>query len=227
MAIPVVVSRIQNRRGTQDQFNGPAGIYPLGYNGVGGFNPPGTGPVGFTSAAYPNVLLPGELAFCTDSRRVYLGNINGEFVELSAVSGDNTYQPSVWVLPPSATYTPVTKTLPGPVTVTLEYYATPYFSIKYDVTDSLAADWNTTGTNYARNGELRITAVGNFAPIPNPPFPDTVPVSLVDTCSEVNLTAYSLQFSAQYNFTNIEILYKHNFPGSLTFSTSTISWVPF
>lgn len=222
MTTPVVVSRIQNRRGTQAQFDN---LYPPTYTGVGGFNPPGTGPAGYNSTAYPNTLLPGELALCTDSRRIFVGNLNGEYEEVRTAPGsDITFAPVIWTLAPSVGYIPITRTLPGPTTVTLEYEATPFFSILYSVTDSVAPDWNTVGTSFSRNAELKITAVTDFAPIPNPPFPDIVSVSMVDDGSEVNLTAFELHFRAQYNGSRIELLYKHNFPGSLTFGTGTISW---
>jgi len=72
MASPVTVSRIQNRRGTQAQFNA---LYPPGYTG--------TGPVNIN--LYPNILMPGELALCTDTRRVFLGNLSGEYIELATI----------------------------------------------------------------------------------------------------------------------------------------------
>ena len=75
MASPVVVSRIQNRRGTQVQFDA---LYPVGYTGIGGY---GSLP-GFNVTNFPDVLLPGELAFCTDTRRLFIGNINGEYTEV-------------------------------------------------------------------------------------------------------------------------------------------------
>jgi hypothetical protein len=233
MSSPVVVSRIQNRRGTQDQFNGhvyspsgPNSVYPIGYTGVGGY---GSFPT-FNSSNYPNVLLPGELALCTDSRKIFMGNLNGEYVEVEIVLGDGLFlHPSVWELPPSGSFVPITRLLPFPVT--LEYDATPFLNVLYDVTDdTLTPDWNTVGTNFSKNGELKITAVAYFSPnIPNPnPFlPDTTPVELTDTGTDINLVQPSdIQFIAQYNGPKIEILYKHDFPGSLTFSTSTIRWIP-
>lgn len=66
---PVVVSRIQNRRGTQADFDN---LYPPGYTGTGG-------------AIGPDILQPGELALCTDTRRVFIGNINGEYIELATL----------------------------------------------------------------------------------------------------------------------------------------------
>lgn len=77
---PVTVTRIQNRRGTYSQF---LNLYPVGYSGVGGFN----SIPGYTAAAYPNVLQPGELALCTDNRKMFMGNLNGEYIEVGAGTG--------------------------------------------------------------------------------------------------------------------------------------------
>lgn len=77
---PVTVTRIQNRRGTYSQF---LALYPVGYNGVGGFN----SIPGYTATTYPNVLQPGELALCTDNRKMFMGNLNGEYIEVGAGSG--------------------------------------------------------------------------------------------------------------------------------------------
>jgi hypothetical protein len=77
---PVTVSRIQNRRGTQVQFEA---LYPSGYTGTGGYgNPPS-----FTPAAYPNVLLPGELALCEDTLKIYIGLHDGKYFQLGTSSG--------------------------------------------------------------------------------------------------------------------------------------------
>ena len=223
MASPVVVSRIQNRRGTQDQFNGLTGIYPNGYDGIGGYNPPGTGPVGYTSSTYPNVLMPGELALCTDSGRVFMGSVNGTYIEITKpiipISNNITLQPLTLVLIPVAIPT---------VIPALSYAATPFFSLLYDITDNLNPDWNLPGTNFSKNGEIQITGVlPAFPPIPNPPFSPIVPVTLSDTGIEVNTTAFDITFTAQYSGINIEIMYTHNFPGSLIFNTSSIIWLPF
>lgn len=77
---PVTVTRIQNRRGTYSQF---LALYPTGYTGVGGYG----SMIGYTSATYPNVLQPGELALCTDNRKMFMGNLNGEYIEVGAGSG--------------------------------------------------------------------------------------------------------------------------------------------
>jgi len=135
MASPVVVSRIQNRRGTQAQFNA---LYPFGYNGIGGAD----------INLYPNILLQGELALCTDTRRVFIGNINGEYIELQTVL--DGLPPVMVSLPPVAVFTVIPQ---------LTYPATPFFNIAYDITDVGGPDWDAVGTQYSRNGELQITAV--------------------------------------------------------------------
>jgi len=211
MATPVVVSRIQNRRGTQSQFDN---LYPPGYTGTGGFNPPGSGPIGYTEAAFPNVLRPGELALATDTRRMFMGNLNGEYIEVGAGGGGSlSFTPLVIVLPPAATFTAIPA---------LEYDPTPFFTLFYDITDSLLANWNTVGTNFSRNGEMKITAtVDNVAP--------PVRAMLADVSAEVNLSSpLDISFIADYNVasTKIEILYKHNFATSLTFATTALNWVP-
>ena len=203
MSSPVVVSRIQNRRGTQAQFTA---LYPAGYNGIGGAD----------ILTWPNILLPGELALCTDTRKIFMGNLNGEYVQLAEMVGDGQFlTPIEWILPPSAVWTPVTRTIPGPVTVSLEYSKTPFLSILYGITDNVAADWNLLGTNFSKNGELVITAVSTSA-------------TLVDTGTAVNLTPlFDINFKAQFDTTNIQISYMHNFPGSLKLSTNSIVWLPF
>ncbi len=206
MSSPVTVTRIQNRRGLQTQFEA---LYPPGYtappfNGTGGF---GSIP-GYTLAAYPDVLLPGELAFCTDSRRMFLGNINGEYVEIALTGGDpGTLNPITSVLAPAAVFT----TIPE---LSLTPGKTPFFKVEYSLTDSPNPDWNTVGTNFARNGELEITAVTSIP-------------TLTDTSTEINLTAFNVSFQAVFAGGNIEIQYMHDFAGPLTFNTSTIKWSAF
>jgi hypothetical protein len=202
MATPVVVSRIQNRRGTQTQFDN---LYPPGYTGTGGVD----------INVWPNILLPGELALATDTRRVFLGNLNGEYIELTNSSlTDIALLPLVLVLPPAAVFTAIPQ---------LEIDPTPFFTLFYDITNSLNPDWNTVGATFSRNGEMKITAtVDNILP------PDRA--TLTDTSTEINLEVPDdISFVAQYNLasTKIEILYKHDFAGSLTFSTSSLHWLPF
>lgn len=215
MASPVVVTRIQNRRGTQVQFDG---LYPPGYNGIGGFG----SIVGYNLTNFPEVLLSGELALCTDSRRMFLGNINGEYIELEISGGGGSLTPLTSVLPPVGVFT----TIPA-----LTYNATPFFKIVYDVTDNPAADWNTVGTTFSRNATLEITATAPFVPVPAmPPFPALTPVTLSDNGTEINtVLPNGLSFQAVYNGgnTQIEIQYMHNFAGNLTLNTSTIHWSTF
>ena len=277
MTSPVVVSRIQNRRGTQAQFNA---LYPSGYNGVGGVD----------ILVYPNILLPGELALCTDSRKVFLGNLSGEYVELAEMSASGeVLAPLTWTLNPSLSFTAI----PG-----LDFDTTPFFQIVYSITDSAAPDWNTIGTNFSKNGQLDITAAAYRDPVANTAsgnavlFLDTlgsisltssgnyytfIPhvyitgvgadaaahaimsgstvatfvvdnpgsgytiaptisidppefTTLYDEGIEINfVTPSEIHFKAEYNLTQskIEILYMHDFPGPLTFSTSTVRWLPF
>lgn len=220
MTNPVVVSVIQNRRGTQAQFDA---LYPPGYIGIGGFN----SIPGFTPVNFPNTIPAGQVALCTDTRRIFIGNINGEYVEMAMVA-----------LPPPVTeilLTPLTLQLAPVGTFTLipelTYQATPFTKILYDLTDSVLPDWNVVGTNFSRNGQLEITAVANFVPAaPIPPYPPITPVTLSDTGTDINLVSpNNIQFIAQYDFpaTNIEIFYMHDFAGPLTFSTGSIKWLPF
>lgn len=216
MSTPVVVTRIQNRRGTQAQFNA---LYPVGYNGIGGFG----SIVGYNITNFPNVLLPGELALATDSRNMYLGNVNGEFIQLGAGGGGGgAPTPLTIALPPAASFTTISA---------LTYSATPYFSIIYDITDNTGPDWDSTGTTFSRNGVLQLTATSYFVPAsPTPPFPAITPVTLTDSGTEINtVLPNSIEFQAIYDsgHTQIEIQYTHNFSGTLTFNTSTINWAPF
>jgi hypothetical protein len=217
MSAPVVVSRIQNRRGTQTQFNA---LYPPGYAGVGGY---GSIP-GFNSTNFPNVLMPGELALVTDTRRSFIGNLNGEYIELAELTaGGEFLEPLVIPLPPAALWTIITP-------LTIELTASPFNNILYSITDNPSPNWDSVGTNFSRNGELQITSTVPFAPILNPPFPPITPVTLTDTGTEINtVLPNSISFMAQYNITNtqIEILYMHDFAGPLTFSTNTVKWIPF
>jgi len=283
MASPVVVSRIQNRRGTQDQFDSlypgaytsavgassvgavvtvtdTTGVYENGLvsviSGTGEFAPGTTvlsidsatqftvsavptialsgaevyipvydGTGGLNLVDYPSVLLPGEIALCTDTRNVYIGNIGGEYVLFNGGSGSDlsALPPLVISLPPAVTYTVIPE---------LTLQATPFFNLLYDVTDSVSPDWNDiNGTSFARNGQLKITAVQDFAPVPNSPYPDITSATLVDDSVEIkNPADYTLEdisFIAEINGSDVEISYKHDFPVSLTFSSTTIRWQPF
>ena len=206
---PVVVSRIQNRRGIQSQF---LALYPEGYTGVGGFgsgsyNPP------FNIENYPSVLMPGELALCTDSRNLYIGNINGEYVIIGTVGSGvslNTLVPKEISLGPVTTFT---------VIPALTYLATPFTTFLYSITDSISANQNIVGTTFSKNGQLQITAIVASE--------SSSPVTLTDVGTEVNVTPYTISFKALYGSNNhIDIYYKHNFPGALSFNTTDIKWIP-
>ena len=206
---PVVVSRIQNRRGLQQQFDGyaysapgPNSLYPAGYSGIGGYNSYST----FTEANYPNVLMPGEIAFCTDSRRIFIGNINGEYTEISSNTGPSVsssleLSPVVISLTTSPTWTPVLSSMTIPIT--------PFFNILYSVVNGFPG---TVGTTFSRNGELQITAT-------------TTEATLVDTGVEINATGCFINFKVEVVDTDVQLYYMHNFPGALTFSTGTIIWL--
>jgi len=205
MASPVVVSRIQNRRGLQAQF---AALYPPGYNGIGGYG----SIIGFNATNFPNVLMPGELALCTDTRRMFMGNLNAEFIELAIESG-LALDPLVIQLPPVGIFT---------VIPAFTYPATPFFTLLYDLTDDLSPDQNIPGTDFSRNGSLQITAVKYVAAPPA--------ATLTDSGTEINNASPStISFIAEYDFTQtlIEIKYMHDFPGNLTLSSTSLIWLPF
>lgn len=192
MATPVVVSRIQNRRGTQDQFDSLYTSYP------------GTG---------PNILQPGEIALCTDTHRIFIGNLNGTYDELgTASSNDIILQPLIKQLAPAASYTIIPE---------LSILPTAFHNYLYSISDATNLDAGTIGATFSRNGELKVTAVVNFTATP-----PAGPVSVVDQSVSVNTTVYDVSFIAEYNGTQtgIDIKYKHNFPGNLVLCTSSIQW---
>ena len=206
MSSPVTVSRIQNRRGLQSQFNGldPNKIYPTGYNGAA----PGYGtPPDYNATTYPNVLQPGEIAFCLDTGNVYIGGDNGTFVHVNAPAVPSAFlDPFVIQLLPVSNYT----TIPW-----LTYQPTPLMNIIYDVVDSGSNLPNVTGVTFSRSGTLSVTVL-----------PGTSAATLNDVSSELNNSGIVLLFQAVYVAGNVEIQYYHNSSSTLTFSTSTIRWNP-
>lgn len=286
MTTPTIVTRIQNRRGTQAQFDS---LYPTSYTsapgatsvgeiitiadttglyvnaipkvtaGIGQFAP-GTyivsvdsptefvvnippvvplsggatvvsvekynGVGGVLIAEYPNILLPGEFALCTDTRQLYLGNINGEYITVqgSASSVDLVLSPVVVVLPPSGVYADIDG---------IKFDVTPFRTLYYSVSDSLDPDWNTVGSLFSQNGELKVTAIDAASPPPpdpGPPYPTPTNVNLTDTSTAVNSSGpYNISFKAIHTDlgASIQIQYMHDFPGDLTFSTGSLIWLPF
>jgi len=179
----VVVSRIQNRRGTQAEFD---------------------------ALASPK-LQPGEIGLITDTQIVYIGNEFGELLELyPQVNITNLiFTPLVIALVPETDPTVITA---------LSFTPTPFLDILYSVTNATSDIINTVGITFAQNGTLSITAVA-------PTIAQSV--LLNDTNVSLNQTIYSINFTAQYSDDSsvIQVLYNHNFPGTLYFNTGTIQWV--
>lgn len=281
---PVIVSRIQNRRGTQSQFDN---LYPGEYisspgaqstmnvvtvtstdglfvgrpvyvkAGIGQFadgtkvisidsgtqftvdldpaiplsgtdaivySPKYSGQGGATG---PDILQPGEIGLCTDTRRVFIGNLNGEYVELTDVPtvSDIVILPVIVQLDPSPdAFVPIPA---------LTHTVTPFLTFVYSIVDQMTSNPNTVGNKFSRNGEMKITAI--VAPSTIPPHP----VTLTDTSTEINTSDLipsatppytpiqpDIQFIADYDTTgSIRISYMHNFPTPLTLSTSTTVWI--
>lgn len=206
MSLPVIVSRLQNRRGTQSEFDS---LYPEGYTGSGGVD----------INQYPGILLPGELALCTDSRSIYMGNLDGEYIQLQHGIDEIELLPVASTLYPTDVFTEIPA---------LSFAPTSFFNIDYSITDSDNLNWNTPGVFFAKNGSLQITSVvqtiyslGNSS--------DASIAVLTDIGTEINQLDKSISFIAQVNSTGnrINILYKHNFSTNLILQTATKKWVPF
>lgn len=198
---PVVVTRIQNRRGTQTQFEA---LYPAGYAGVGGYGDPNF--PGFDESNYPNVLLAGEIALITDSRRVFVGNTNGEYLELQSSSSDSNIE----ILPLTI---PLVNTAGNYVVIPqLDISATPFLQILYSVSDSGSTDPNAIGADFSASGTMMVTSIANSA-------------GLTNNMTEINVNGGLLTFIAVYESGNIRIKYKHDFPTTLYLSVGTIRWI--
>jgi hypothetical protein len=140
-----------------------------------------------------------------------MGNISGEYVEISGQSLENlTLLPLTIALPPAATFTVIPE---------LTFKATPFFNIIYSITDDLSLNRNTPGTNFSRSGSLQVTSI-KYVVTP-------AAATLTDMSSEINDTPYTITFMAEYDVTetDIEIKYTHDFPDDLTFSSSSLVWV--
>lgn len=194
---PVIVSRIQNRRGTQAEFDS---LYPPGYKGVGG-------------ATGNKVLQPGEIGLCLDSRRVFIGTLNGEYIEFGQGAGTGgggtgtfSFEPLTLSLAPSSSFIAIPA---------LSLSTTPFFNIFYSAADS-ATTLGAVGNNYARNGTLTITATKSNA-------------TLTDNYTSITDNQYELDFIAELssNGADIQVKYRHNFPSALTLTTGTMAWAAF
>ena len=122
-----LITRFTNRRGTQAEFDS---LYPPGYKGVGGVN----------LKEYPDVLAQGEIGLCTDTARVFLGTLNGEYIELDSAGIDKVHQlmirPLSVILPPSSGFARIPH---------LDSIYTSMLIIKYSITDNTAPRWTEPG----------------------------------------------------------------------------------
>lgn len=145
MPTPVTVSRIQHRRGTQSQFDA---LYPPGYNGTGAIS----------MAQYPNILKPGEMALCTDTRRLFVGNEDGSYLEICVDCAEEQFwngefEPLCLILPPSDEYTVIPE---------LTVNSTPFYNIIYSIVNYVSQNPNVPGTFFSKNGTLQITCKKNI-----------------------------------------------------------------
>lgn len=135
MSTPVVVSRIQNRRGIQSDFNA---LYPDGFDGSA------SSPY-FADVDPQRALQPGELALCYDTNRLFMGSSpRGTYFEIISggdpvpleISLQDNFALGVW----------------SPISG-LEFTATPFLTIYYSI--------QTSDNAFSKNGELIITSVGD------------------------------------------------------------------
>lgn len=192
------ITRFTNRKGTQAQFNA---LYPLRYDGVGGVD----------LEKFPNVLAQGEIGLCTDTNRAFMGNINGEYIELatdSAITDRVLLLPFVKYLLPTSTFKPI----PG-----LTFKAAPLINLEYSVFDSAGYDWTRPGLEYTKNGKITITCIDGV-------------VTLMDTAVEESPDYnYDIYFNTVYDNSGsiCSVLYRHNYNTTLLFSTHSTQWAPF
>lgn len=130
MANEVVVSRIQNRRGTQAEFD-----------------------------ALPNPKLqPGEIGLITDTDRVFIGNADGTLLELTVSSSAGiNFTPIISTLVP--TYSDVHIPPPSDswtIIPVLDFAPTDFLNILYSATENTPDESIPPG--FSKNGELTITS---------------------------------------------------------------------
>lgn len=198
MAVSQYITRFTNRKGTQAQFDA---LYPRQYNGVGGVD----------LARYPNVLAQGEIGLCTDTCRVFMGTLNGEYIELEAdraTTSQVQLQPFVRYLIPSNTFRPI----PG-----FSFRSVPLMNIEYSVSDSSSSDWTRPGKEYTKNGKLTVSSIdGNVTHLD----------SAVETSPNYN---YDIYFKVVTDSSGLActMFYRHNYKATLTFSSQSTQWAPF
>lgn len=197
---PVIVSRIQNRRGTQAEFNA---LYPPGYSGVGG-------------ATGTKILQPGEIGLTTDTRRVFIGNLNGEYIELTGAGGGGggiNFTPVVASLPTTSVFTEVPE---------LSYSATSLFNITYSVTNAGDSQPGSPGVSFSRTGTLTVAAILNQSGAGS--------ATLTDDSLELDPSnSADISFIAEYDQPTglVKIKYRHNYLSPLILTTGTMAWAPF
>ena len=143
---PVVVTRIQNRRGTQAQFDA---LYPNGQ--------PGTG---------PNILQPGELALVTDSPgKVYIGNINGTYFEIGTSDQPPVSGVSIVSVSPAngISGTVANPTTTPAITLSLNDITPTSISCAGLISGSNLSGTNTGDQTITLTGDISGTGTGSFA----------------------------------------------------------------
>jgi len=199
MTAQVVLSRIQNRRGTQAQFDA---LYA-------------------PAAPIEQQLQPGEIGFCTDTNRVFIGRDVGTFTEIttngaaSVVDATLEFIPMSVTLPPTATWAPVLS-----MAFTLDPLSTTsgYISVLYSVLET-----GSTTTPFTKSGTLTISSSIS-------PNPVATISTLTDSGTEINVypdPKPDISFKAVYSGGTVQISYIHNFVSPLILRSSSIHWQGF
>lgn len=210
MATQVVLSRMQNRRGTQAEFDA---LYISG-------------------APVELQLQPGEVGFCTDTHRLFIGNdipvIGNPYTYTEIPTAGQTvitgstleFSPIIISLLPAASWTDVTSlaftpdaTSPHPGLLNIFYTLT-------ELSPLLSTDVPFTKSGILSVATTTYTSSSAFIPVSK----------LTDTGTEINTYLSpqpDISFKAEYSGGTVQIYYKHNFSGSLELSTSTIHWINF
>jgi len=213
----VVISRIQNRRGTIAEFQA---LYPLDYDGSSGYN--STKFPNYNPTDYPNVLQPGEIGLCTDSEQLFIGSINGTYLGVQVEESNNNlnFAPIVVLLQPS-----------NWIAVGPELEFDPPISSFLNIFYTLSDVNPITGAanQYSKNGTMSITETASLVQLSDTGIEiNTYPVTLDP--NGIPLNPIDISFETRYTSIpggSIQVFYKHNFPNPLYLSTATIQWGPF